>query len=110
MVPPNVKALIVVAVKVPLTLRRLLGAVVPIPTLPLFWINKTVASSASPPGDLWKLRVPLFNKLNVAVGAFPVGTTKDKLDEIVAVGFPPAIFINPNFADPVLVAPSKISS
>ena len=46
----------------------------------------------------------------MADGALPVGTAKDRLAEMVAVGFPPAMFINPNFAEDVLVAPSKRSS
>ena len=42
MVPPKVKALMVVAVKVPLTVKRLVGLVVPIPTFPSPWMNKEV--------------------------------------------------------------------
>ena len=42
-------------------------------------------------------------------GALPVGTAKDRLEEMVAVGFPPAIFRKPNFAEAVEVPPIKRS-
>ena len=86
------------------------GAVVPIPTLPLLARYNVEDNPVSPPTDLWKFKVPLFNKLKVAAGALPVGTTKDRLDEIVAVGFPPAMFRKPNFAEEVAVPPIRRSN
>jgi hypothetical protein len=48
--------------------------------------------------------------LNVEVGAFPVGTAKERLDEILAVGDPPAIFMKANLAVLVAVPPSRTSN
>jgi hypothetical protein len=86
------------------------GAVVPIPIFPLFPIYKAEVNPVSPPGLVWKLRELLFKRLKVSVPAFPVGTAKDRLPEIVAVGVPPAILIKPNFAEEVDVPPMKKST
>jgi len=85
------------------------GAVVPIPTLPLFPIYKAEVNPVSPPGLVWKLRELLFKRLNVFAPALPSGTVNDRFPEIVAVGVPLAILIKPNFADEVPVPPSKKS-
>jgi hypothetical protein len=92
--------------------KRLPGTVVPIPTFPLLarYRIELAARPASPPADLWKLRELLFKRLKVSVPAFPVGTAKDRLPEIVAVGVPPAILIKPNFAEEVDVPPINKSS
>ena len=86
------------------------GAIVPIPTFPLFAKYRTDDSPASPPALLWKFRVPLFNKLKAAAGALPVGTAKDRLPEIVAVGFPELTLMKANLALAVEVPPISKSS
>ena len=78
------------------------------PMLPLFEIYNAVVKPASPPGDLRKLRVLLFSKLKVLAPAV-VGTAKDRLPEILAVGFPPAILIKANLAEAVEVPPNNRS-
>src|ERR1700704_6229125 len=81
------------------------GVIVPIPIFPLFARNNLEASPASPPGDVLKLSEPPVRTLNVSDGFAPVGTCNDRFDEMVAVGVPPAILINPNVADEVAVPP-----
>ncbi len=57
------------------------------------------------------LRDPLLRIFKDAVGAFPDGTTTERLPEIDAVGIPaPVLLMNANFAVPVAVLPSKRSS
>src|SRR3990167_2731485 len=64
----------------PVTSRAVRGAVLPIPTFPEFCKYKTgsAASPASPPGLLWKFKVPLSRILKVWAVAAPL---KDKLAE-----------------------------
>ena len=85
------------------------GLVVPIPIFPLFAIYKAEVKPASPPTLLWKLRDPLFRMLKVARGEAPVGTTKERLEEIVAVGLPELTLIKPNLALEVPVPPMRRS-
>jgi len=87
------------------------GTVVPIPTYPLLFKNKTelAASPASPPGLRWKFSVELLSRLKVFAPAV-VGTARDRLPEMVAVGLPPAILIKANLAAAVEVPPIKKSS
>jgi hypothetical protein len=89
--------------------KAVVGAVVPIPIFPLFPMYSAEVKPASPPGLLWKLRLPLFRILKVARGEVPVGTAKDRLPEIVAVGVPPAMLIKPNLALEVAVPPIRRS-
>ena len=47
--------------------------------------------------------------LTVAAGFAPVGTLRERLDDTVAVGVPPATFRNPNVAEVVEVPPRSKS-
>ncbi len=86
------------------------GLVVPIPIFPLLAMKSLVVSPASPPTDVWKLRLPPFKTLKSAEGFAPVGTANERLPEMEAVGEPPAMFMNANLADAVAVPPKRKSS
>ena len=84
------------------------GLVVPIPIFPLLEIYKAEVNPASPPGDIWKLRVLLLRRLKRFAPAV-VGTAMERFPEMVAVGDPPATLMKPNLADVVEVAPMRRS-
>jgi len=86
--------------------------VVPIPTLPELARNSLETSPASPCPvvAVSKLSDPPLRILTVAAGLAPVGTMKDILLEIDAVGLPPAIFMKANLAEEVAVEPRSRSS
>jgi hypothetical protein len=95
----------------PLTSSAAPGLLVPIPTLPLFAMYRAVFNPAFPPTEVSKLRDPPFSTLKVSAGAVPVvGTTKERLPEILAVGDPAALLIKANLAEEVEVPPNKRSA
>jgi hypothetical protein len=93
------------------TEKSAVGEVLPIPMFPLLLMKKTelAARPVSPPGDLLIFNVPLFRRLKVEVGAFPVGTAKERLPEILAVGIPTATFKKAKSAEVLAVPPMRRS-
>jgi len=88
----------------------LFGDVLEMPIFPRLPTNNLDLRPASPPTDDCKLKVPPFNTLYVVAGLAPVGEERDRLPDILAVGFPDPTFINANLALDVAELPMSTSN
>lgn len=86
------------------------GAVVPMPTLPSFWIKSLEVVVLSPPTEVLKFIDPPFNAVKVIAGFDPVGAAMARFPPIEAVGVPLFMLRTANLAEAVEVPPMRRST